>query len=101
MMMQKRYERRRRKGGEYLYDNKKDCVLSLIDACKLLNKYNGKISVVYNMQRWDEVRLIKGFEDKEEAEKLRRSLGMRERSYDEVYCTEEIEVEELGHVKKE
>ena len=52
-----------------------------------------KISIVFNQQRWDQVRLIKGFTNKEEAEKLRKSLEVKEDQYDEIYCIEDIELE--------
>jgi len=41
-----------------------------------------KIFVVYHQQRWDEVDLIKGFTNKENAEKLRKDLEEREKLYE-------------------
>lgn len=57
-----------------------------------MNKKN-KIFVVYQLQRWDVVQLIRGYEDEEEAEKLRSSLEEKEDRFDETYSVAEIEIE--------
>lgn len=51
------------------------------------------IFIVYNQQRWDLVRLIKGFTNKEDAEKLRKSLKEKETRYDEIYYVDEVEMD--------
>lgn len=60
-----------------------------------------KIFVVFHQQRWDEVDLIKGFKNKEKAEKLRKELEEKETNYDDIYCLEEIEIEDTNKIKIE
>ena len=62
-----RYERKLRKGGEYLYDNKLDRVLQLPDACELLNKNDKLISeFVEDLKKgWHRKILIEKWEKKQ------------------------------------
>ena len=60
-----------------------------------------KIFVVYNQQRWDQIRLIKGFINEEDAEKLRKELKEKEGRYEEIYCIDAIEIEENFKSEKE
>ena len=50
-----------------------------------------KIFVVYYLQRWDEVHLIKAFKTEEEAKSLTESLEAEATVYDDTYTYEVID----------